>query len=181
MNPFVGEIRACAFNFAPRGWALCSGQLMSIAQNQVLFALLGTQYGGDGRSTFALPDLRGRTPMNMGPVNAIGIAGGTETVTLVTGNLPAHNHAFVASTAPANLPNVGGSSDRLLAASYVQNSSNPSGNGPGKNIYGPAGSATAMAAGVCAATGGGQAHDNMQPSVALNYMIALTGIYPSRD
>jgi microcystin-dependent protein len=181
MDPFLGEIRACAFNFAPRGWALCSGQLMSIAQNQALFSLLTTQYGGDGRTTFALPDLRGRTPMNMGPVNAIGALGGVESVSLLTANMPAHNHAFNASTAPANLPNVGGSADHLLAASYIQNTTNPSSNGPGKSIYAPAGSAAAMAAAVCANTGGGQPHENMQPSLVLNYIIALSGIYPSRN
>lgn len=172
-SPFLGQISIVAFNFAPRGWALCNGQLLPINQNQALFALLGTQYGGNGQTTFALPDLRGRTPVHMGAgagVNTqIGESGGSEAVTLGLQNLPAHQHQLRAVTDFANAAVPGGA---LPAA-------RPRG---GATIYGPAGSTnTALHAESVAVTGASQPHSNLQPHLALNFVIALQGIFPSQS
>lgn len=166
---YVGEIRVFAGNYAPQGWALCDGSLLSIAQNEVLFSLLGTTYGGDGQTTFALPDLRGRLPIGMGQgpgltMRTIGESTGVETVTLTTSQLPPHTHAFAAgATASSNAPQ-----DKVPAAVT------------GFNLYSD--SATSMqplAAGTVHPMGSGQAHDNMMPSIALSFIICLNGIYPS--
>lgn len=179
MDPFVGEIRMCAFAFAPQGWALCQGQILQVMQNQALFSLLGNKYGGDGRTTFALPDLRGRTPLHTDfSANQIGTAAGLESVTLNSAQMPAHTHLLEASTSKATMANVGANGDRLLAASYINNPTTPSQDGPGKPIYGVAGSPTPMGGDMCSSTGGGQAHNNMQPSLVVNYIIALSGLYP---
>ncbi len=157
-------------NFAPRGWALCDGQLLSIAQNTALFSLLGTIYGGDGRTTFALPDLRGRVAMHPGngpgltPKN-IGQKGGTETNTLITGNLPAHNHTF-------NLPaKEEGNADAPDAAFIA---------GDGTSSFGTTSDVT-MAAATTNNTGSNQAVNNIQPFTCVNFIIALQGVYPSRN
>lgn len=182
MDEYLGEIRLCAFDYAPAGWALCNGALLPIAQNQALFSLLGTQYGGNGTTNFALPDLRGRTPLHRSPAGiAQGQVGGVESVTLTAAQLPAHTHPFNVSTSPATALNVGLDQDRLLAASNLYNANDPSVSGPGAPLYGTADSLTPLLDEACGGTGGGAPHDNMQPSLVLNYIISLTGIYPSRD
>ncbi len=170
-DPYVGEVRLFAGNFAPYGWALCQGQLLSIAENEALFQLLGTTYGGDGQSTFALPDLRGRVPLHQGAGpglsnRTIGQTGGSERVTLNAQQLPAHTHAQLASKAPAQA--AAGPSGSLLAAASV-------------NLYGNGPPTTPMAANAIApSSGGGQPHDNMAPFLAMNYIIALFGVFPSQ-
>lgn len=181
MDQYLGEIRLCAFAFAPKGWALCDGALLPIAQNQALFSLLGTQYGGNGTTNFALPDLRGRTPLHRDPDGiAQGQMAGVEAVTLTTAQVPAHTHPFNVSSSPATALNVGISQDRMLAASNLYNPNDPSISGPGELLYGTPDSLTPWLDEACGSTGGGQPHDNMQPSLVLNYIISLAGIYPSR-
>jgi microcystin-dependent protein len=163
---FLGQVMPTAFNFAPRGFALCNGQLMAIAQNQALFSLLGTTYGGDGRTTFALPDLRGRTPIGMGPANPIGQTGGEESVTLTTNEMPAHTHGFNGTTANGTTRNP---SNGLLGTTAV-------------NLYAHNDVAQVpLAAQTVAASGNSQPHENMQPFRVINYCIALSGIFPSRN
>ena len=161
-QPFIGEIRATAFNLAPRGWALCNGQLLSIAQNQALFAILGTTYGGNGVTTFGLPNLQGRVPVSPGQGIQLGEASGVGQVTLLSTNLPSHNHPAYASTAA-------GAED-------------PTNQGPaGAKAYGPATALVPMAPEAVGVTGGTQPHENMQPYLTLKYIVALTGIFPSRS
>jgi microcystin-dependent protein len=166
-NPYVGEIRLFAGNFAPVGWMFCHGQLLSIPENEVLFVLIGTIYGGDGQNTFALPDLRGRVPVHQGQgpglsPRVLGEVGGTETVTLTPNQAPVHTHALHASPAAATGTAPGGA---LLATTSV-----PS--------YDPAPGSTAMAAIAVGSAGGNQPHENMAPTLAVNYIISLFGIYP---
>ena len=170
-DPFVGEIRMFAGNFAPQGWALCDGQLLAISQNDVLFSLVGTTYGGDGQNTFGLPDLRGRIPLHMGQgpglsSRTIGQNGGSETVTLTPAQLPAHGHVLNADSGAANSTDPLG---RLPAAST------------GSSTYGNLAPSVAMRADAVASAGGNQAHDNMMPFLCINFIIALFGIYPSRN
>lgn len=171
-DPFLGEITTFAGNFAPAGWALCQGQLLPIAQYEALFSLIGTTYGGDGKTTFALPDLAGRIPLHQGAGPGLsrrvtGESGGSETVTLTSGQLAAHNHAAVCS-------NTTGSS-----ASPINNYwSADSGGNTGAYSTSSGGS---MAAAAIGNSGEGQPHNNVQPYVVINYIIALEGIYPSRD
>ncbi len=162
-EPFVGEIRMFGGNFAPVGWAFCNGALMSIAEFTVLFQLIGTTYGGDGQNTFALPDLRGRLPLHQGNSFVIGQLAGTETVTLITGQMPQHTHQVVARTTAA-------------AAS-------PSGNVYGGNtdsIYSATPTAP-MNAAMIGLGGGSQPHSNMMPYLAVNFIISLEGIFPSQN
>lgn len=168
MEPFIGQISVVSFNFAPRGWALCNGQTMPIALNQALFSILMTTYGGDGVSTFKLPDLRGRAAAGVGSQYPLGMQQGLEGVALIAGQMPVHTHA------PVN------------GMSVAATQANPTGNmwattttAEGYN-YGPATGLQAMAANALQNTGGGQPHDNMHPSTVLNFIIALQGIYPSR-
>lgn len=167
-TPFLGELKLAGFNFAPQGWAFCNGQLLPISQNQALFALLGTTYGGDGQTTFALPDLRGRMPVHVGSSVGLGQQGGTEAVTLTVSQLPSHSHSLAGSSDLANASAPGGA---LPAAK-------PRG---GINRYAPAGSNTVMAPASVAVTGGSQPHNNMQPYLVLSWLIALEGIFPSRN
>ncbi len=161
-QPFIGEVRATSWNMAPRGWAFCNGQILSVAQNQALFSILGTTYGGDGITTFALPNLKGRVPIGQGNGIALGESAGTTSVTVTTTNLPAHNHLFMASSA-------GGADD-------------PTNKGPaGAKAYGPVVSPTPMSHDSITAVGGSQPHENMQPYLTINYIIALQGIFPSRS
>jgi microcystin-dependent protein len=169
-NPFIGEIRLFAGNFAPQGWALCNGQLMAISQNTALFSLLGTMYGGNGQTTFALPDLRGRVPVHRGQGPGLtprtqGEQSGSETVTLLSTQMPAHSHALRASTVAATGSTPAGA---LLGATSV-------------NSYDNSAAGVPMAAGAIGSTGGSQPHDNMAPTLALNYIISLFGIFPSRS
>ena len=162
-EPFLSEIRICSFGFAPKGWATCDGQSLAINQNQALFSLLGTTYGGDGRVNFALPDLRGRVPFHMGGSHSLGQRGGEQAHTLIIGELPTHTHTVAASSAAASTGNpVGG----LWADG-------------GKSIYNSSVNA-AMAPQAVSNLGGSQAHDNMSPYLVLNFCIALQGIFPSQ-
>ena len=170
-EPFVAEIRIFAGNFAPRGWAFCNGQLLPIAQNTALFSLIGTTYGGDGRTTTALPNLEGRAPMHPGrgpglTDRRLGQRGGVETVTLTEAQMPNHHHPFMASPSPGESPSPGG---------------NAFGRPVGGSIYGAATNLVPMAEQALPAAGGSQAHNNMQPYLAINYIIALVGLYPSRS
>jgi microcystin-dependent protein len=166
-NPYVGEIRLFAGNFAPAGWMFCQGQLLPIAENEVLFVLIGTTYSGDGQNTFALPDLRGRVPVHQGQgpglsPRTLGAVHGTETVTLTPQQIPLHTHALHASSAAASGTAPG---DALLAATPVAS-------------YDSAAGSVAMAAIAVGSAGGNQPHENMAPTLAVNYIISLFGIYP---
>ena len=171
-NPFVGEIRMFAGNFPPVGWAFCDGSLLSISENEVLFVLIGTTYGGDGQVTFALPDLRGRVPVHQGQGpglsnRVIGQLSGTENVTLIAGQLPAHTHVLNATaTAAASSNGVAGSLTGAVAA--------------GTQIYGSAPGGAPMAASALTSTGGNQPHNNMAPFLSVNFIISLFGIFPSQ-
>jgi microcystin-dependent protein len=167
-DQFLGELRLMSFIFPPKGWALCNGQILSIQQNQALFSLLGTTYGGNGLTNFALPDLRGRAPLHTSASLPLGTRGGQEAVTLSTDQIPAHTHALVATSDLANASVPGGA---VPAAK---------GRG-GINRYAPAGTDTVMDPGTVAANAGGQPHPNMQPFEVLSWAIALVGIFPSRD
>lgn len=170
-DAFVGEIRAVAFNFPPTGWAFCRGQLLPISQNVALFSLLGTNYGGDGKSTFALPDLQGAAPMGLDQEQFAwpGISGGSAAVTLLQTEIPSHAHGVqVASSAgttanPANAAFAIPRSGRLTEPAY----------GTGPTIP--------LAPGAFGVAGGSQAHNNMQPYLAVNYIICLQGIFPPRS
>ncbi len=164
-EPFLSEIRIMSFVFAPKGWALCNGQLLPINQNQGLFSLLGTTFGGDGRVNFALPDLRGRVPIHVGSSHTLGERGGEQAHTLSIAEIPTHVHALEASSATGTtaIP----SATTVLAAS---------GN---YDAYRASTSLVAMDAGSVANVGGSQAHLNMQPFLTLSFCIALQGIFPS--
>ena len=166
MDPFIGEIRAVSFNFAPKGWALCNGQVLPINQNQALFSLLGTTYGGNGQTTFALPNLQGRAPLHVGGVHALGESSGEVAHTLSLAEMPAHTHAATARAALADSPSPAG---RAWASQ------------PAAQSYGPPTNLAGLAPMAVAATGGGQPHPNLQPYLVLNFVIALVGIFPSRN
>jgi microcystin-dependent protein len=164
-QPYVGEIRMFGGNFAPAGWMFCEGQLLPISENETLFQLIGTTYGGDGESTFALPDLRGRLPMHQGNGFVLAETGGAEEITLTVAQIPAHSHPFLASTGPGNLSNP---QNNVTAASasvqiYIEDSTdsnmNPAAMGP---------------------VGGSQPHSNFQPYLCIDFIISLFGIFPSQ-
>ena len=163
-QPYVGEIRMFAGNFAPAGWAFCDGQLMPISENETLFNLIGTTYGGDGQETFAMPDLRGRIPIHQSSSTVIGTSQGTESETLNANQIPSHTHNFQVYNATANSPNP---SNNLLGLStqaelfYADT--------PGVNLNAQA----------VSPIGGSQPHDNMMPFLCLNFIISLYGIYPT--
>jgi microcystin-dependent protein len=172
-EPFIGAICMYGFNFAPKGWATCDGQILQISQNSALFSLLGTTYGGNGVQTFALPDLRGRVPVHQGTartgtVYTMGEVAGEETVTLAISQMPTHNHIVEANSNPGDTGAPGGAifansgaTDREYLASGQAN--------------------VAMSPSIISASGGNQPHDNMQPFLTINYCIALYGIFPSRN
>ncbi len=170
-EPFLGEIRMFGFGFAPQGWALCNGQLLPISQNTALFSLLGTTYGGDGRTTFALPDMRSRVPVCQGQGPGLssyaeGQAGGAETVTLAAAQMPGHTHPVKASSGAADSDQPGG---RALARSA-------------SHIYtAKPDTSTVMNADMLGDAGGSQPHGNIQPYLAVYFCIALTGIFPARN
>lgn len=167
-EPFLSEIRLFSFNFAPRGWAQCLGQLLPINQNQALFALLGTTYGGNGTVNFALPDLRGRVPVHSGAGFVLGQRAGSESHTLNVSELPQHVHVASGTNTSATTTAPGGS----LYASASAAVGTP---------FGPPGSPVAMAAGSIGLVGGSQPHENRQPFLTINFCIALQGIFPSRN
>ena len=167
-TPYLSEIRLVSFAFAPRGWALCNGQIMSIQQNAALFALLGTTYGGNGIQTFALPNLQGRAVLGQGSGGGssyvVGEIGGEVNVTLTTQQMPAHTHIVQATSATANLKPAAGNA----SASYSDNPFAPTSN-------------TTMNSNSLSSVGGNQAHPNLPPYLVMNYIIALAGIFPSRN
>lgn len=170
-NPYVGEIRIFAGNFAPQGWALCDGSLRAIAEDEVLFNLIGTTYGGDGQQTFALPDLRSRLPIHQGNGYVLGQSTGSESVTLTAAELPAHSHTVNSSSARGNTSSPGGA---LWATD---------GTGVAAPYRTPAsgGTVVALSPATVGASPGGQPHENRQPVQALNYIISLFGIFPSQS
>ncbi|MDQ3985614.1 MAG: tail fiber protein [Actinomycetota bacterium] len=167
-EPFLSEIKIVSFNFAPKGWAMCNGQLLPINQNQALFSLLGTTYGGNGQTNFALPDLRGRVPMHVGSGHILGERAGEATHTLVLSEMPQHTHLLQATSDLADQPTASGN---LLAQV----------NQAFGAAYAPASNPTTMAAQSVGVVGGSQAHFNTHPLLTLTYIIALQGIFPSRN
>ncbi|MBB4842248.1 microcystin-dependent protein [Paucibacter oligotrophus] len=168
-EPFLGQISIISFNYPPRGWAFCNGQLLPINQNQALFSILGTTYGGDGRSTFALPDLRGRVPRYSSNTWPLGSRAGEEAHSLSNQEMPQHQHALQASSdlANASVPGL------AVPAAKARG---------GRDIYAPpASSVGPLNPAAVTTAGGGQAHTNMQPYLTLNFVIALQGIFPSRN
>lgn len=168
-EPFLAEVRIVGFNFAPRGWAFCDGQILPINQNQSLYSLLGTTYGGDGRTSFALPDLRGRIPIHVGRSDGggdhrEGQKSGEETHTLSGAEMPQHTHVLQASDSTGNNPIP---VNNMLARA--------------NNLYRDPTNLTSLRSGTVANVGGGQAHDNMMPYLAINFCIALRGLFPSRN
>lgn len=171
---YVGEIRMFAGNFAPAGWAFCDGTALPIAENETLFTLIGTIYGGDGQSTFHLPDLRGRVPLHIGSDFILGQMGGTETETLTLNQIPTHTHMVSASSAaPAPATTA---IDITSPVAYVPGSplAKP-------RLYAPPGSTTAMAANMVGAAGGSQPHNNMAPFLGISFIISLFGIFPQQS
>ena len=178
-NPFLGEIRLMSFIFAPKGWALCNGQFLPINQNQALFALFGTYYGGNGQTTFALPDLRSRVPIHMGAGFTQGQRGGEETHTLIQSEMPAHNHliladATTAATSNSNVPAAGNSLGQSIGTSSQ-------GSNYAANVYSANAANAALAPQVVSSTGGSQPHENRQPYLTLSFCVALQGIFPSQN
>lgn len=164
-QPYVGEIRMFAGNFAPAGWTFCDGNLLPISEYATLYNLIGTTYGGDGQNTFALPDLRGRVPIHIGTDFPIAANGGTENVTLTINQIPQHGHAFYGSNDVANSPNP---------------ANNVVGRSPQEKVFINANPTVAMASQFLASTGGSQPHDNFQPYLCVDFIISLFGIYPSQ-
>lgn len=170
-EPFVGEIRMFAGNFAPRGWAFCDGQLLAVSQNDALFSLFGTTYGGDGRTTFGLPDLRGRVPVHAGDgpglsPRRLGAKGGAESVTVTTNQLPSHTHQAHGASAIGTDPNPGGTvvaSSSVMQPYYVGTATQP------------------MSSNSITSVGGSRNHTNIQPFLCVHFIVALVGIYPSRQ
>ena len=163
-TPFLGEVRIVSFNFAPKGWALCNGQLLPINQNQALFSILGTTYGGNGQTTFALPDLRGRVPVHFGASLVEGQMTGEEAHTLNLSEMPAHNHLVSASSAAPDQGSPANNEWASIASGYSTIGPN--------TTFGPS---------AITNTGGSQPHNNMQPYLVLNFAISLQGIFPSRN
>jgi len=164
-EPFVGEIKLFPYNRVPNGWMACEGQLLSINQNQALYSILGNTYGGDGRTTFGLPDLRGRVPIHASNSIPFGASGGEENHTLTVNEMPQHTHQVMASSSAASVSEIGGAT--WAAPEYLS--------------YNPAGTAVPMSQAAIGASGGSQPHPNMQPYLAIAFCIAIQGIYPTRN
>jgi len=163
-QPYVGEIRMFAGNFAPAGWMFCEGQLLPISENETLFQLIGTTYGGDGESTFALPDLQGRLPIHQGNGFILAETGGAEEITLTVSQIPAHSHVLLASSDPGNTPNPAGNviGTPLTATPFLNAQANA--------VFSPQ---------AISPVGGSQPHTNMQPYLCVNFIISLFGLFPS--
>jgi microcystin-dependent protein len=173
MDPFVAEVRIFPFNFAPKGWAFCDGQLLPLSQNTALFSLLGTTYGGDGKSNFALPNMQGNAPMHPGQgpglsLHDLGEMGGSETVTLLESEIPSHTHALKASTTNSSKPSPANNS-----LAKVQSGGTP-------YVAAAGAPPVSFAANALAPAGGDQPHNNMQPYLTLNFCIAMQGVFPPR-
>lgn len=178
MDPFVAEIRIFPFNFAPKGWAFCDGQLLPLSQNTALFSLLGTTYGGDGKSNFALPNMQGNAPMHPGQgpglsLHDLGETGGSDTVSLLESEIPSHNHNLQANSGNATTPTPTGG---IFAAGDWAQAPN-TGN---VNVYNTAAPNTVLSGNALAPAGGDQPHNNLMPYLTLNFCIALQGVYPPR-
>jgi microcystin-dependent protein len=174
-EPFIAEIRIFAGTFAPRGWAFCNGQLVSVSQNPALFSLVGTIYGGDGRTTFGLPDLRGRAPLHPGTgpgltPRRLGEKAGAETATLTSSQMPSHDHRLTGDTTGATTGDPAGALPATVTPPPAS-----------KRLYRSSGTPASMNTNALAPVGGGGAHNNMQPYLVLNYIIALVGTFPSRN
>ena len=168
-NPYLGEVRMAAFNYAPRGWSLCSGQLLAINQNQALFSLLGTFYGGNGTTNFALPNLQGRVPMHRGSQFTQGQSGGTATHTLITTEMPAHAHALIGTTSPGTTAQPA----NALPSRPPAGLGNPYATGVTPD--------TTLSGAAVGSVGGSQGHSNLAPYTVVNFIIALQGVFPSRN
>ena len=168
-EPFLAEVRLMSFVFPPKGWALCNGQLLPINQNQALFSLLGTTYGGNGQTNFALPDLRGRVPIHTGQGHTLGETGGEQAHTVSLAEMPTHTHVFQATNSNATQP---GPMPNSTSIGYAR---------AGNQMYGGAANLVAMAPNMVGNVGGSQSHQNMQPFLTLSYCIALQGIFPSQN
>lgn len=164
-TPFLGEIKIISWNYAPKGWALCNGQFLPINQNQALFSILGTTYGGNGQTTFALPDFRGRIPIHVGEGNLLGQAAGQEFHTVTMSEMPAHNHVVQANSAAGN---VGAPNNNFLASISTK-------------AYGGLSNLTTLSPSTVTNVGGSQPHEDRQPFLVLNFIVALQGIFPSRN
>lgn len=166
-EPFIAEIRTFGFDWPPKGWSTCDGQLLAISSNQALYSLIGTTYGGDGVTTLGLPDLRGRVPLHRGNTHRVGQRAGQETVMLTLAEMPQHRHQMRASGDDPDVP----SPENHALASFPE----------GQGMYSLSPPTGTMAYNMIGHTGGGQAHENIQPSLVMNYTIALVGIFPSRN
>jgi microcystin-dependent protein len=164
-NPYIGEIRMFAGNFPPLGWEWCNGQLVPISENDALFQLIGTTYGGDGQTTFALPNLQGRLPLHQGSTHILGEAGGVESVTLATSQIPNHTHPLAASTA-AGGPNPQGAVPATSVA---------------VDVYRESSASSALAASSVGPAGGSQPHENLQPYLCVSFIISMFGIFPTQS
>ena len=180
LTPFIGEIVMYGFNFPPKGWALCNGQLLPINQNQAMFSILGTTYGGNGQTTFALPDLRGRVAMHTGDGHTLGEKGGQEAHTITQSETPTHNHFLQAFNGNADS---GGTSLTPIGNSFANNAfAVPAGGGSVPvNRYSNAAPTGTLLAGVVTNTGGSQPHENRQPYGVVSFCIALVGVFPSQN
>lgn len=178
-TPFLGEIKIISWNFAPQGWSFCNGQLLPINQNQALFSLLGTTYGGNGQTTFALPDFRGRVPMHIGGGHIQGQAAGEAAHTLIISELPSHIHSVAVDSATAATSNSNTATTNSILGQSI--GTPPTGASFPMSMYGTNAPAAGLAAQTLGNAGGSQPHENMQPYLVLNFIIALQGVFPSQN
>jgi microcystin-dependent protein len=178
-EPFLGEIKIISWNFPPKGWTFCNGQLLPINQNQALFSILGTTYGGDGRQNFGLPNLQGRTPLHVGNGITLGQTGGETSHALNQSELPAHTHTPIADSATATASTPDPSGSKLLGASTGQTGTPVQ--SFAANIYSTGATSTSLNPGCVGPTGGNQPHENMSPYLVFNFIIALQGIFPTQN
>lgn len=178
-TPYMGEIKLISWNFPPKGWAFCNGQLLAINQNQALFSLLGTVYGGDGRTTFGLPNFQGRVPVHVSNDMVQGQAGGEVAHTLTVAEMPGHTHTVAVDSSTLGTSNSNTATTNSVLGQSI--GTPPTGSSFPMSMYGTGGTAGALAAQTIGPTGGSQPHDNMQPYLVVNFIIALQGVFPSRN